>query len=82
METMDLAIRAADLSDPRAGLKAIAALRRLADTLELRQVEAALTAGLSWVDVADCLGVSRQAVHKKYRNRVHPDLAPKHGGAQ
>lgn len=80
METMELASRAADLSDPRAGLKAIAALRRLTDTLELRQVEAALTAGLSWVDVADCLGVSRQAVHKKYRNRIRPDLAPKHGG--
>ncbi len=82
METMELAARAANLSDPRAGLKAIEALRRLADTLELRQVEAALSAGLSWVDIADCLGVSRQAVHKKYRNRVSPELAPKHGGAR
>lgn len=82
METMDLAVRAADLSDPLAGLKAIAALRRLTETLELRQVEAALAAGLGWVDVANCLGVSRQAVHKKYRNRVSPDLAPKHGGAR
>lgn len=82
METMDLAVRAADLTDPESGLRAIAALRRLADTLELRQVEAALAAGLGWVDIADSLGVSRQAVHKKYRSRVRPDLAPKHGGAR
>ncbi|WP_404375301.1 hypothetical protein [Kytococcus sedentarius] len=82
METMELAVRAADLSDPESGLRAIAALRRLAETLELRQAEAALAAGFSWVDIADCLGVSRQAVHKKYRNRVRPDLAPKHGGAR
>lgn len=79
---MDLAVRAADLTDPESGLRAIAALRRLADTLELRQVEAALAAGLGWVDIADSLGVSRQAVHKKYRSRVRPDLAPKHGGAR
>lgn len=80
METTDLAERAGDLSDPATGLRAVAALRRLADTLELRQAEAALAAGLGWVDIADCLGVSRQAVHKKYRNRIRPDLAPKHGG--
>ncbi|MDN5893035.1 MAG: helix-turn-helix domain-containing protein [Nocardioides sp.] len=79
---MDLTVRAADVSDPRVGLRAIAALRRLVDTLELRQVEAALAAGLGWTDIADCLGVSRQAVHKKYLNRVRPGLAPKHGGAR
>jgi hypothetical protein len=82
MDSTDLAARAADPSDPRAGLRAVAGLRRLTDTLELRQVEAALAAGLNWVQVAECLGVSRQAVHKKYRNRVRPDLTPKHGGAR
>lgn len=71
---------AADVSDPLAGLRATAALRRLADTCEFRQVEAALGAGCGWQDIADALGVSRQAVHKKYSKRVRPELAPKRGG--
>lgn len=71
---------AGDISDPRAGLRATGALRRLADTLEFRQVEAALAAGLGWQEIADELGVSRQAVHKKYSKRVRPELAPTRGG--
>jgi DNA-binding XRE family transcriptional regulator len=65
---------AADTSDPRAGLRAVTSLRLLADTLELRQVEAALRAGLSWQTIADALGVTRQAVHKKYAKRVDPRI--------
>ncbi len=64
------AAAAADTSDPREGLRAVASLRTLADTLELQQVEAALRAGMSWQEIADALGVSRQAVHKKYAKRV------------
>lgn len=79
METREVVTRAADLGDPRAGLRAVAALRRLTETLELRQVEAALALGMGWVDVADALGVSRQAAHKKHRSRIRPDLAPRHG---
>ncbi|WP_243228392.1 helix-turn-helix domain-containing protein [Microbacterium sp. CIAB417] len=74
MESTTLASAAADISDPRAGLRAVSSLRKLADTLELRQVEAALRAGLSWQDIADALGVSRQAVHKKYAKRVDPSI--------
>lgn len=65
---------AADTSDPRAGLRAVASLRVLADTLELQQVEAALRAGMKWQDIADALGVTRQAVHKKYAKRVDPTI--------
>ena len=79
---MEVLTRASDLDDPSAGLRAVAVLRRLTETLELRQVEAALAAGLGWVDVGQALGVSRQAVHKKYRSRIRPDLAPRHGGAR
>lgn len=61
---------ATDTSDPRAGLRAIVSLRALADSLELRQVEAALRSGLTWSDIAGVLGVSRQAVHKKYSRRI------------
>ncbi len=70
MESHDVATIAADISDPRAGLRAVASLRVLADTLELRQVEAGLRSGMSWQAIADALGVSRQAVHKKYAKRI------------
>lgn len=74
MESTQLAAVAADISDPRAGLRAVSSLRVLADTLELRQVEAALRGGLSWQDIADALGVSRQAVHKKHAKRIDPSI--------
>ncbi len=70
MVSTHVATVAADTSDPRAGLRAVASLRVLADTLELRQVEAGLRAGMSWQNIADALGVSRQAVHKKYSKKV------------
>ena len=57
---------AAASPDPAVGLRAAAALRRLAEQLEAGQVMAARRAGWSWQDVATALGVSRQAVHKKY----------------
>ncbi|WP_156761444.1 hypothetical protein [Microbacterium karelineae] len=74
MEATQVARSAADTSDPRAGLRAIASLRTLADALELRQVEAALRAGMTWQDTADALGVTRQAVHKKYAKRIDPTI--------
>ncbi|MFC5931145.1 hypothetical protein D6T64_13500 [Cryobacterium melibiosiphilum] len=74
MESSEIAAVASDTSDPRAGLRAVASLRLLADTLELQQVEAALRAGLKWQDIADALGVTRQAVHKKHAKRVDPTI--------
>lgn len=65
---------AADTADPRTGLRAVASLRVLTESLELRQVEAALRAGMSWAEVAEALGVTRQAVHKKYAKRIDPSI--------
>jgi predicted ArsR family transcriptional regulator len=59
-----------DPEDPAAGLAAVVALRRLADRLEDSQVEHAMRAGWSWSDVAEVLGVTRQAVHKKHAKRL------------
>ncbi len=56
----------ASAPDPRTGLRAASALRRLAEALEGLQVRNARAQGWSWQDIADVLGVSRQAVHKKY----------------
>jgi DNA-binding XRE family transcriptional regulator len=75
MQSTRIAQLAADTTDPRAGLRAVASLRTLADTLELRQVEAALRSGMSWQNIADALGVSRQAVHKKHAKRIDPTIA-------
>lgn len=74
MDSLRVAAVAGDTSDPCAGLRAVSSLRVLADVLELRQVEAALRAGLSWQAIADALGVTRQAVHKKYSKRVDPSI--------
>ncbi|ACZ22426.1 hypothetical protein Sked_25220 [Sanguibacter keddieii DSM 10542] len=75
MSSDDVAGAASDTTDPRAGLRAVTSLRQLVETLELRQVEAGLRAGMSWNDVAEALGVSRQAVHKKYSKRIDPTIA-------
>jgi DNA-directed RNA polymerase specialized sigma24 family protein len=52
--------------DPATGLRAVAALRKLLEQLERAQVMSARGQGWSWQDIADALGVSRQAVHKKH----------------
>ncbi len=67
-EATDLAQRAGD-RDPRVGLRAVAALRRLLEQLEAVQVRSARIQGWSWQEIANELGVSRQAVHKKYGRR-------------
>ncbi len=52
--------------DPAIGLKAVAALRHLAEQLEALQVERARQQGWTWQEIAGVLGVSKQAVHKKH----------------
>jgi hypothetical protein len=64
-EATQLAAAAGD-RDPRVGLQAVAALRKLLERLEAVQVRNARARGWSWQDIAVELGVSRQAVHKKY----------------
>ena len=51
-------------------LAAVVALRELADRLEDAAVERAMRAGWSWTQVAEALGVTRQAVHKKHAKRL------------
>jgi hypothetical protein len=60
---------AAGSGDPAVGLRAVLALRRLLESLEVLQVDNARRRGWSWQEVAEALGVSRQAVHKKHAGR-------------
>jgi len=53
-------------TDPDTGLRSVAALRTLAERLELLQVQNARALGWSWRDIADRLGVTKQTVHRKY----------------
>jgi DNA-directed RNA polymerase specialized sigma24 family protein len=56
--------------DPREGLEAVVVLRRTLEALEAAQVENAFVAGWSWAQIAEVLGVSKQAVHKKHAGRT------------
>jgi len=67
-EAVDAA-EAATSSDPKVGLRAVAALRRLVERLEELQVEHARRLGWSWEEIGCSLGVSKQAVHKKHGRR-------------
>jgi hypothetical protein len=57
------------IEDPGDGLRAVVALRALADRLETREVQRALDAGWTYAEIAVALGVTRQAVHKKHGKR-------------
>ncbi|HTP20627.1 MAG TPA: helix-turn-helix domain-containing protein [Solirubrobacteraceae bacterium] len=56
--------------EPADALAAVGALRRLADRVEDAAVEQAVVTGWSWSDIAEALGVTRQAVHKKHARRL------------
>jgi DNA-directed RNA polymerase specialized sigma24 family protein len=69
--------------DPREGLEAVVALRRTLEALEAAQVENAFVAGWSWARIAEVLGVSKQAVHKKHARRIrdrYPGDTPRRKG--
>jgi len=57
-------------NDPDVGLRAVAALRALAERLEILQVQTARELGWSWQDIAERLGVTKQTVHRKYGRRI------------
>jgi hypothetical protein len=69
---------AASGQDPVAGLRAARALRDLAERLEALQVGNAREHGWSWQEIAVLLGISKQAVHKKYAGQV----ASRSGGSE
>jgi hypothetical protein len=57
---------AASSEDPAIGLRAVRSLRTLVERLEALQVGNARDQGWTWDQIAQLLGVTRQAVHKKY----------------
>ena len=59
-------LAAAQSDNPAQGLQAVVVLRRLTERLEHTHVLKARAQGWTWEQIGDALGVSRQAVHKKY----------------
>ena len=57
---------------PLSALEAITEVRRLLDETERRAVNSAREKGATWDDLAYALGVTRQAVFYRYRNRDLP----------
>lgn len=71
MELTNLAalVQATGDDDPRTALQAAAELRRESERLQAQLVRRARNSGMSWAEIATELGVSKQAVHRKYGGR-------------
>ncbi|KUH87968.1 MULTISPECIES: helix-turn-helix domain-containing protein [unclassified Mycobacterium] len=69
-DLLEAMLDGATSTEPADGLRAIRALQRLQERLEAIHVANARERGWSWQDIAAALGVSRQAVHKKYNRKV------------
>lgn len=65
-EPLQALVAALDDSDPLLALRAAAALQADANLRTEILVRRARNAGCTWAEVAAALGVSRQAVHKRY----------------
>lgn len=61
---------ATTLEDPAAAIAAVIGLRRLADRMEREAVERAVDEGWTWQQIAQALGVTRQAAHKRHARRL------------
>ena len=76
---LDLAVRAVQLRSPGEGLTAITALRSQLDTLEALHVANALRSGWTWRQIADSLGITKQAAHRKHAKNVGAELEKESG---
>lgn len=59
--------------DPDEALAAVVALRRLADRIEEKSVRTALRRGWSWSRIAQALGITKQAAHKRLSHLASRD---------
>ena len=66
---MGLSETAGATREPEDQLAAVVALRRLADRVEDDAVRSALAGGWSYAQIAEALGVTKQAVHQKHGRR-------------
>jgi Clp amino terminal domain, pathogenicity island component len=65
-----LVVRVVGGADPVRRLAALSELRRELDALESELAAQAIGAGMSWREVGDAIGVSKQAAHRRHRDGV------------
>jgi DNA-binding NarL/FixJ family response regulator len=73
-------IQVPSADDPETALAAVVALRRLAERLERAAVAEAIRQGWTWAQIAEALGVTRQAVHKRHASRLLDPESTKRSG--
>lgn len=66
-----------DADKPEDALAAVVALREMADRLEQNAVKCAIQQGWTWEQVAQALGVSRQAAHKRHASHLKKSTSSK-----
>ena len=59
---------------PRAALRKVSELRRELDAFERRQVAHALADGASYASIGRDLGLTRQAVHRRFRSALSDEV--------
>ena len=55
---------------PAEALAAVVALRLMADRLERKTVKKAIEQGWTWAQIAEALGVTKQAAHKRHADFI------------
>ena len=55
---------------PEEALAAVVALRLMADRLERATVKKAIAQGWTWAQIAEALGVTKQAAHQRHANAI------------
>jgi Clp amino terminal domain, pathogenicity island component len=78
---IELAREATGSRDPLDGLRAIVELRHELQELEARHAAAAVREGRSWSQIAEALGVSKQAAHKRHAGRSRAGARPERPAA-
>ena len=73
------ALDAFDVADgPMSRLEAVRRLREAAEELEAAQVEAARKAGVTWIEIGACYGLTKQGAQQRFRaarNQAKADTA-------
>jgi len=64
---------------PEEALAAVVALRLMADRLERQTVKKAIAQGWTWAQIAEALGVTRQAAHKRHAGSIAKSKVRKKG---
>jgi ATP-dependent Clp protease ATP-binding subunit ClpA len=69
-----LVLRVVAGPDPAGRLEALCELRRELDAIEAELAAEAIRAGMSWREIGQAIGVSKQAAHRRHRESVARDV--------